>query len=127
MIDPLKKKILIVENDEDIRDIVGEVLLAEGYAVQGCTYAIQNLINQDADLILLDEWVNLREGQMLCKEIKALEKLAHIPVIIFSTSSDIAEIAVACQANGYVKKPFDLDTLVDEVRKVLSLAAGPVR
>jgi len=117
----MKKKVLVVENDEDIRNVVGYILENEGYDVTGCAYTLENLLTMDADLILLDEWVNRQEGHMLCKEIKAIERLAHIPVIIFSTAADIAGIALACQANGYVHKPFDLDTLISEVRKFLPL------
>lgn len=116
-----KKKILIVENDEDIRSIVGMILEDEGYEVVGCAYTLENLMTMEADLILLDEWVNKKEGPMLCKEIKQIENLAHIPVIIFSTALDIEEIARNCQANGYVHKPFDLDTLTEEVRRFLPL------
>jgi DNA-binding response OmpR family regulator len=117
----LKKKVLIVENDEDIRNIVGMILEDEGYEVAGCNCTLENLMTMEADLILLDEWVNRQEGPMLCREIKAVEKLAHIPVIIFSTASDIKEIAALCRANGYVHKPFDLDILTAEVRKFLPL------
>jgi DNA-binding response OmpR family regulator len=117
----MSKKVLIVENDEDIRDIVGVILENEGYEVAGCAYTLENLLAMTADLILLDEWVNQKEGPMLCKEIKAIERLAQIPVIIFSTAIDIAEIATNCSANGYVHKPFDLDMLTSEVRKFLPL------
>jgi len=117
----MKKKVLIVENDEDIRAIVGLILEMQGYEVAGCAYTLENLMETDADLILLDEWINLKEGTMLCKELKAIERLAHIPVIIFSTAMDIAEIAVTCNANGFVHKPFDLDTLIAEVQKFLPM------
>jgi CheY-like chemotaxis protein len=73
--------------------------------VAGCAYTLENLLTMTADLILLDEWVNKKEGQMLCKEIKTIKKLAQIPVIIFSTAMNIAEIASNCRANGYVHKP----------------------
>ena len=112
---------LIAENDEDIRKLVSFILESEGYEVKSCPYTLENLLIMEADLILLDEWVNFKEGPMLCKEIKAIERLAHVPVIIFSTASDIEQIAAACQANGYVHKPFDLDTLLAEVRKFLPL------
>ena len=117
----MRKKVLIVENDEDIRNIVGYILENEGYEVAGCNYTLENLPTMTADLILLDEWVNQKEGPMLCKEIKALEKFAQVPVVIFSTSMDIAGIAANCKANGYVQKPFDLDMLISEVRKFLPL------
>jgi len=113
--------VLIVENDEDIRNIVGMILANEGYEVSGCNYTMENLVTMEADLILLDEWVNSKHGPMLCKEIKAVERLAQIPVIIFSTAVDIAQIALDCKANGYVHKPFDLDVLTSEVRKFLPL------
>jgi DNA-binding response OmpR family regulator len=117
----MKKKVLIVENDEDIRNIVGLILEDEGYEVAGCAYTLENLLTMEADLILMDEWVNSKQGPMLCKEVKAVEHLAHIPVIIFSTAMDIAEIARDCKANGYVHKPFDLEVLISEVRKFLPL------
>ena len=112
---------LIAENDEDIRNLVSFILENEGYDVESCPYTLENLRGMQADLILLDEWVNSKGGPMLCKEIKAIEQLAHVPVIIFSTASAIEQIAAACQANGYVHKPFDLDTLLTEVHKFLPL------
>ncbi|MFD0795467.1 response regulator [Mucilaginibacter litoreus] len=117
----MKKKVLIAEDDEDIRNIVGYILEDEGYEVIGCDCTLRNIAAIQADLILLDEWINLKEGPMLCKEIKAIEQLEQVPVIIFSTSSDIAGIADNCKANGYVHKPFDLDKLISEVRKFLPL------
>lgn len=117
----MKKKVLIVENDQDIRSIVGLILEHEGYQVAGCAYSLENLMVMTADLILLDEWINHKEGPMLCKEIKSVEKLAGIPVIIFSTSVHIAEIASHCGADGYVQKPFDLEELIEQVRKFLPL------
>ena len=112
---------MIVEDDEDIRNIVGEILENECYEVAGCNYTLENLLTMTADLILLYERVNKQVGPMLCKEIKAIERLAEIPVIIFSTSLDIEQIAATCKANGYVRKPFDLGTLITEVQKFLPL------
>jgi DNA-binding response OmpR family regulator len=117
----LKKKVLIAENDEDIRHLVSFILESQGYEVCSCPYTLENLLGMEADLILLDEWINLNEGPMLCKQIKAIERLAHVPVIIFSTAADIEQIASSCQADGYVHKPFDLDTLLAEVHKFLPL------
>ena len=94
----LKKKVLIAENDEDIRHLVSFILESQGYEVRSCPYTLENLLGMEADLILLDEWINLKEGPMLCKEIKAIERLAHVPVIIFSTAADIEQIAASCQA-----------------------------
>jgi DNA-binding response OmpR family regulator len=116
----LKKKVLIIENDPEIQEVVAYILENEGYLVSGTPHLPPaSLLHHQPDLILLDERVNLIEGHMLCKEIKAVEAFKCIPVIIFSTSADIIEIAKNCNADGYVHKPFDLIDLVTEVKKHL--------
>jgi DNA-binding response OmpR family regulator len=119
----VRKHILIIEDDEDIRNIAGFILESEGYRVSGCSCQLEGLDTFKPDLILLDEWVNLKEGHMICKEIKTIQHLMHVPVIIFSTATDIAGIAANCKADGFVPKPFDLDMLLDEVRRCLPLSA----
>ena len=121
----LKKKVLIIENDELIKDIVTFILELEGYEVIGARYAPEELQDIQADLILLDEWVNVKQGHMLCKQIKYISKLAHVPVIIFSTASNIMDIVKTCGADGYVQKPFDLDILMAEIKKFLPLQEVP--
>jgi DNA-binding response OmpR family regulator len=58
---------------------------------------------------------------MLCKEIKSIAHIAHVPVIIFSTANDITDIVKVCGADGYIQKPFDVDVLLTEIRKFLPL------
>lgn len=57
---------------------------------------------------------------MLCKDIKAVHEIQHIPVIIFSTAHNIEEIAKTCKADGFVRKPFDFDDLTTEVAKCMA-------
>ena len=116
----MKKKVLIIENDKEIQDIVSYVIEMEGYLVEATRHD-PNIkpINYHADLIILDEWINKKEGYMLCKELKAIEKLQNIPVIIFSTANDIEDIAKNCKADGFVRKPFDIDSLISEIKKFL--------
>jgi DNA-binding response OmpR family regulator len=120
------KKVLIVEDDRDICEIVELVLAEEGYEVVSstCLEPLDQLKDVMPDLILLDEWVNEKEGQMLCKEIKKIHQFLHIPVIIFSTAWNIEEIVETCQANGFIRKPFDVSELVAEVNRYLSKRPG---
>jgi DNA-binding response OmpR family regulator len=122
----LNKRILIIENDEQIKDIVTFILESEGYQVIGARYAPEDLQDVHADLILLDEWTDSREGHMLCKQIKSLSRLANVPMIIFSTASNIIDIVKTCGADGYVQKPFDLDILLNEIKRFLPLDAEAV-
>jgi len=116
-----KKKVLLVEDNQDICEIVKWVLEEGGYSVTVSGHVpAANLAGFKADLIVLDEWVNDREGHMLCKEIKAIHNLKHIPVVIFSTAMDIEELMQTCGADGFVRKPFDIGDLVIEVNRLLA-------
>ncbi len=117
----MRKKILIIENDTDIREIVSYVLEGEDYEVTAVNYGPASLFSEyKADLILLDEWINLKEGHMLCNEIKQIHQIQHIPVIILSTAPNIEAIAARCKADGFIRKPFDLEGVINEVDKCLS-------
>ena len=115
----MKKKVLIIENDVQIRDIVGMILDAEGYETHSVPYAPEDIKQVNADLILLDEWINRADGHMLCKQLKSFSELAEVPVIIFSTADNIKDIVKTCGADGYVQKPFDLEVLLAEIMRLL--------
>ncbi len=116
-----RKNILVIEDDHAIRDIISYVLLSEGYEPLGCDKLepLEEIISHQPDLILLDEWVNAREGTMLCQEIKKLHQLAQVPVVIISTAHDIERIALACKADGFVHKPFAVEVLLAEIKRCL--------
>lgn len=117
----MKKRVLIIENDEDIRGIVSYILEDEGFQVVAANpWPAEQLAGLKADLILLDEWVNQKAGHELCVELKKMHHTMHIPVILLSTSPKIKEIAENCNADGFIRKPFDLDDLVDEVKNHLN-------
>jgi DNA-binding response OmpR family regulator len=102
----LKKKVLIIENDEQIKDIVTFILESEDFEVIGAKY--------------------ITEGHMLCKQIKLISALAHVPVIIFSTAYNIKDIVKTCGADGYVQKPFELDNLMAEIKRFLTMGAESI-
>ncbi|QJD95275.1 response regulator [Mucilaginibacter robiniae] len=117
----MKKRILIIEDDSSILDIVTFILTEEGYdVIAAAPWPADQLHHYSADLILLDEWINEREGHLLCTELKDMHETQHIPVIILSTALNIEDIAVKCKAEGYIRKPFDIDDLVQEVENCFS-------
>jgi DNA-binding response OmpR family regulator len=117
----MKKKVLIIENDQDIRSIVDYILEEEGFNTlsipepQGLTEIIQFV----PDLILIDEFINNKPGHRLCLRIKHDMMLKHIPVIVLSTDNNIELIAKECQANDYIRKPFDVHEMVGKVVEIL--------
>lgn len=117
-----RKKILVVEDDKDIRDTIVYILEEENYDVVSSedSRILRSLDSLKPNLILLDNWLtdwkSDANGQQLSKQIKSNSATSHIPVIIISAVSNIKEIAEAGLANGYLRKPFDLAELVDIVK-----------
>lgn len=117
------KTILIIEDDKDIRDTISYALEQEGYNVISSDNSkiLKSLDQHNPDLILLDnwltDWTSDANGQQLSRQLKADPKTRHIPVILVSAVSNIAEIAEAGQSDGYLKKPFDLIDLFEVVKK----------
>jgi two-component system phosphate regulon response regulator PhoB len=118
----LNKKILVIEDDKDIRDTIVYILEEENYEVISSedSKILNSLDTYKPDLILLDNWLtdwkSDANGQQLSKELKSNPATSHNPVIIISAVSNIKEIAEAGLANGYLRKPFDLAELVEIVK-----------
>jgi two-component system phosphate regulon response regulator PhoB len=117
----VKRKVLIIENDADIRDIVDYILVGEGFTTLSISEpeTMEHILRFAPDVILIDEFINSKPGHRLCLKIKNTKQLNHIPVIVLSTASDIELIATECQANDYISKPFDVKEMVEKVVKVL--------
>jgi two-component system phosphate regulon response regulator PhoB len=119
------KKILVIEDDKDIRDTIVYILQEEEYEVVASedSKILKSLNEHNPDLILLDNWLtdwkSDANGQQLSKELKSNPDTKHIPVIIISAVSNIKEIAEAGLADDYLRKPFDLTELTGIVKKHL--------
>ena len=118
----MNKRVLIIENDHDIRLIVDYILQEQGFETLSIPEPeeLSDILNFRADVILLDEFVNSQPGHRLCRKIKNIPKLAAIPVIILSTANDIELIVKECNANDYISKPFDIELMVDKVLRIVN-------
>lgn len=121
----MKQRILVVENDANILDLIKLVLIEEGYQVLGVT-SEQNIFEQilsfSPDAILLDIVRPTLEGTELCRQIKAAEGTSHIPVIVLSTHPQIQKVKEVC-ADEIVEKPFDIDGLLATLDEQLEKAS----
>jgi CheY-like chemotaxis protein len=119
----MAKKILVIEDEKDIRDAIVYILEEQEYEVlsSGDSKILRKVEDHMPDLILMDnwltEWKSDANGQQLSKELKTNPKTKHIPVIIISAVSNIKEIAEEGLADSYLKKPFDMDALIALVKK----------
>jgi CheY-like chemotaxis protein len=113
--------ILIVEDDEAIRETLTAVLEDEGYLVQCAAHgreALQQLRSgaQLPCLILLDLMMPIMSGWDFRAEQLRDPALAGIPVIVLSADNEVQARASEVRAQGYLSKPMDLTALVDAVR-----------
>ena len=120
----MAKRILIIEDDLDILEILDIILLDEGYEVipisKGLSAPEIELLHPD--LILLDFRIRGydKTGAQICRELKSSATTSDTPVLLISAESNLNLIADGCGADGYVSKPFDLLSLVNKVSDMLS-------
>jgi CheY-like chemotaxis protein len=120
MIDAYPKKVLVVDDDKDIRELIHLILEMEGYAVteldngHGVLEVIQAL---RPDVVLLDVMLGDMDGRDICKYLKNDPEVRDIPIIIVSASHGQHTMhEKQCGANDYLAKPFDMNDLIDHVR-----------
>ena len=117
-------KILVIEDEPDIRKNLEYNLAREGFAVIGAasiSEAESNLSMQTFNLILLDLMLPDGSGLDLCKKIKADSKTESIPIIILTAKDDEVDKVVGFEigADDYVTKPFSVRELILRVKAVL--------
>ncbi len=112
---------LIVEDDEDVRETMALVLQADGVRTVGAVDGVDALERLDAGerpaLILLDLRMPRLNGVDFMKAIRCHPERALIPVVVVSGDGRVHEAARTMGASGCLVKPFDLDELVDTVRR----------
>lgn len=118
------KRILVLDDNEDILDIVHETLAYEQFEVQSTGNAAEVMPMVDKfmpDLVILDYRVAGTNGGEICRQIKSHPKFGNIPVIIFSAYINRDEELLAYGCDAIINKPFDLTELVDKVNGLLSI------
>lgn len=114
------KKILVIDDNEGILDVVSIILEGEGYEVHQLIEPEQvaSLGSDDLpDLILLDIWMSGADGRVICRALKDQPHTQHVPIVLMSANKDIAEIAASAGADSYLAKPFEMEDLIAIVKR----------
>ena len=118
------KKILIIEDDDDILELLKIVFRDSGYDVifSKNELEIDYIHLLHPDLILLDVRLkgSTRSGVEICRELKANPVTKMLPVILCSGEHNLPELARASDADMYLSKPYNTLTLLSHVNKYLS-------
>ena len=119
------KKILIAEDERDIRDLVSFTLQFAGYKVVAAAdgqEAVELALKERPDMILMDVRMPRLSGYEACKRIKADPNLKDVPVVFLSAKGQDTEIRLGMDAGAqeYVVKPFAPAELVEKVKALLA-------
>lgn len=118
------EKILVVDDEEDVLELVRYNLDKNGYRVETATTGEKALVKAGAklpDLIILDLMLPGIDGLEVCKKLKADTKTESIPIIMLTAKGEESDIVTGLElgADDYVTKPFSPRVLVARVRRIL--------
>lgn len=133
---PVGKKILIVEDEKDILNLVKLYLEKEGYRVSTAFTGLDGLKlvkTERPDLVILDLMLAEMDGLEVCKRIRAAPEIAMTPIIMLTAKAEESDTIIGLElgADDYVTKPFSPKALVARVkalfRRLERTQEGPTR
>ncbi|KAA3655774.1 MAG: response regulator [Chloroflexi bacterium] len=118
-------KILIAEDDKDIRDLIVLTLEFNGFdvvPVEDGKAAVEKAQQETFDIILMDVRMPRMTGYEACRRLKENESTQSIPIIFLSAKGQETEIQTGLEAGAsdYVLKPFSPDALIQKIKGVLA-------
>ena len=123
-----RKKIVVVEDEPDLVDVVTYNLQREGYSVLTAQRGDEglNLIRSERpDLVLLDLMLPGMDGLSICRQMKSDSSLSEIPIIIASAKGEESDVVIGLEmgADDYLAKPFSPRELLARIKAVLRRGA----
>ena len=120
-----KVKLLIVEDDKEIRELLGAFLTDNGYEISYAANGIEanNKFTPEYDLVLLDIMLPFKSGEQVLTDIR---KTSDVPVIIISAKDMIQTKidVIRMGADDYITKPFDLGEVLVRIEAMLRRTVG---
>jgi len=118
----MRKRILVLDDNQDILDIIHEALLYQQFEVKVTldSESIIHLTNEyQPDLIILDHHLTGTNGSVICRQLKTHPDLGHIPVIICSAYVNKNDDLSAWGCDDVIAKPFGLEELTEKVSNLI--------
>jgi two-component system phosphate regulon response regulator PhoB len=121
---PARERILVVEDEEDILELISYNLSREGYRVSTATTGEEGLrlaLRDKPDLIVLDLMLPGIDGIEVCRRLKADPQVRYIPVVMVTAKGEEADVVTGLElgADDYLTKPFSPKVLVARLRAVI--------
>ena len=126
----LGKKIMVVDDEEDILELVTAILEADGFEVRtfdNAKKALDELEKGDRpDLLILDIRMPQMSGYDFCKAVRENKELDGLKIVVFTASSNLGESFLKLNHNvvGFIGKPFENKKLLSDVKKYFEIKKG---
>ncbi len=125
-----KSKILIVEDEPALAEVLTYNLQREGYEVVAARAGHEGLRKGQMllpDLIILDLMLPGLSGLDICRELKGSARTAHVPILMLTAKAEETDqvIGFAVGADDYVTKPFSVKVLLQRIKVLLRRVANP--
>jgi DNA-binding response OmpR family regulator len=116
-------RVLVVDDDPEVVDAVGEALQDDGYRVETATdgaSALKSVLEAPPDLIVLDVRMPNLNGWEFCEIVRRQSHTRDVPVLFLTACTDVRDQITAMQVGGsdHLPKPFRLEALRDKVRSL---------
>lgn len=118
------KKILIIEDEKDIHELIAYNLEQEGYEILSSfsgESGIEKAMSEKPNLILLDIMLPGMNGLDVCRELKSNDKTVSIPIVMLTAKNEDVDIITGLElgADDYITKPFSPRVLIARIRAIL--------
>lgn len=117
----MNKKILVVDDDVVILDVIKTILEDKGYIVEALSdakFVLEAIKQNPPAMIILDVWLGGTSGKKVARLIK--KNTDAIPVVMISATHNLRQIAGEAGADDYLPKPFDISDLLQIVHRYTS-------
>jgi len=121
-----QKKILIIDDEEDIRKMLKIRLEQEGFTIVQASdgdIGAKTAEQEVPDIIVMDIMMPNVDGYSCLKEVRSLPKTKDIPILMLSGKEEekVRDLFAFQKISGYIEKPFELDDLVMKIREILKI------
>jgi len=118
------QRILVVDDDRDLLEMVEMALTEQGFQVSTITNGTSLLPEVNSfqpDVILLDIYLNDADGRELCYQLKSDPTYKDIPVALYSAGHISNSSILNSKANTFISKPFDIVQLGEKIKQMLTV------
>ena len=118
----MQKRILVIDNDQDILEAVDAALTMENYSVETSSIVediFEMIQDKNPDLIVIDYLLFGINGGELCHMIKSEPSTSHLPVIIFSGYPKVIQSLGTYECDAFISKPFELDEFLGTIKSLI--------